>query len=112
MGCSLGVERWCYEGGKGSQLLLIPNPGDLSYREQVVTTGFCDHGVSALQMGGSGFDSNKYHILAWEGLYNCDDNFLFMGGGDVPLLTIPDPGALSQGIGGHNCIMRSWCLCY
>ena len=47
-------------------------------------------------MGGSGFDSNKYHILAWEGLYNCDDNFLFMGGGgDVPLLTIPDPGALS-----------------
>ena len=27
---SLGVEGWCYEGGRGSQLLIIPNPGDLS----------------------------------------------------------------------------------
>ena len=31
-------------------------------------------------------------------MYNYDDNFIFMGGGgggNVPLLTIPDPGALS-----------------
>ena len=30
MWCSLVVERGCYEGGRGSQLLIIPSPGDLS----------------------------------------------------------------------------------
>ena len=35
-------------------------------------------------MGGSSFNSSNISYLslvAWEGLYNCDDNFLFMGGG-------------------------------